>query len=143
MTENSTQKIPAWYWIVAVLALLWNGLGVMAYLGKAFITDEMIAALPPEQQAEYLTEMPTWYTAAFALAVFCGFLGALCLLLKKKWAYLLFVISAITATIQHVYLFSSGHISNFTSSIMPLMVIVVCILLVVLAKYAIAKNWIK
>ena len=73
MTENATQKIPVWYWIVAVLALLWNGLGVMAYLMKAFITDEMIAALPEEQQAEYLMEMPTWYTALFALAVFCGF----------------------------------------------------------------------
>lgn len=143
MTENSGQKIPVWYWIVAVLALLWNGLGVMAYLTKAFITDEMIATLPEEQQAEYLMEMPSWYTAVFALAVFCGFLGAISLLIKKKWAYILFIISAITATIQHVYLFSSGHIKDGVTAIMPIMVIVVCILLVLLAKSAIAKQWIK
>jgi len=143
MTENSTQKIPVWYWIVAVLALLWNGLGVMAYLMKAFITDEMITALPEEQQAEYLMEMPSWYTAVFALAVFCGFLGALCLLIKKKWAYILFIISAITATTQHVYLFASGHIKDIATAIMPIMVIVVCIALVLLAKSAINKQWIK
>lgn len=71
MTEESTNKIPVWYWIVAVLALIWNGLGVMAYIGRAYITDDMIAALPEDQQAEFLVEYPAWYTAAFALAVFC------------------------------------------------------------------------
>ncbi|WP_299889766.1 hypothetical protein [uncultured Lacinutrix sp.] len=140
MTENATQKIPVWYWIVAVLALLWNGLGVMAYVGRAIMTDEMIAALPEEQQAEFLVEYPAWYTAAFALAVFCGFLGAVSLLIKKKWAYILFIISAIAAIVQHGYIFANVEVKSY---VMPILVIVVCIALVFLAKSAIEKHWIK
>ncbi|BAO77417.1 hypothetical protein [Winogradskyella sp. PG-2] len=69
---------------MSVLALLWNGAGVMAYIGRAYATDEIIAALPEEQQAEFLIEHPAWYTAAFALAVFCGALGCIAILIRKK-----------------------------------------------------------
>ena len=112
----------------------------MAYLAQAFMTDEMIAALPEEQQAEFLVEHPSWYTAAFALAVFCGALGGLALLLRKKWAFMLFVISFIAATIQHVYLFAT---IEGISLVMPIMIIVVCAFLVWFTKSSTAKGWLK
>jgi len=138
---NSMNKPPIWFWIVSVLALLWNSLGVIAYLGRAFMTDEMIAQLPTEQQAEFLVEYPAWYTAAFALAVFCGALGCIALLIKKKWAHILFIISALGAIIQHTYLFMNVEMTTETL-IMPIMVIVVCLFLIWFAKNAIVKNWI-
>ena len=137
---NSLNKPPIWFWIVSVLALVWNGLGVMAYLGRAFATNEMIAALPEEQQAEFLIEYPAWYTAAFALAVFCGALGCVALLIKKSWAYILFLISALGAIIQHAYLFMNVE---DMSLVMPILVIVVCLFLIWFAKNAISKNWIN
>lgn len=140
MTDISNTKPPVWFWIIAVVALIWNGLGVMAYLASAFMTDEMIATLPEEQQAEYLIEHPTWYTAAFALAVFCGALGCLALLLRKKWAYMLFIVSFIAATIQHVYLFVT---IEGMSVVMPIMIIVFCGFLVWFAKSSTAKGWLK
>ncbi|WP_460218894.1 hypothetical protein [Psychroserpens sp. MEBiC05023] len=140
MTDSLNTKPPVWFWIVAVLALIWNGLGVLAYLGQAFMTDDMIAQLPPEQQAEFLVEHPAWYTACFALAVFCGALGALALLIRKKWATLLFIISLITAAIQHGYLFSTVEGMSLA---MPIMIIVVCAFLVWFARMATSKGWIK
>jgi uncharacterized membrane protein len=137
---NSLNKPPIWFWIVSVLALVWNGLGVMAYLGRAFATNEMIAALPEEQQAEFLIEYPAWYTAAFALAVFCGALGCVALLIKKSWAYILFLISALGAIVQHAYLFMNVE---DMSLVMPILVIVVCLFLIWFAKNAISKNWIN
>lgn len=137
---NSMNKPPVWFWIVSVLALIWNGVGVMAYIARAFATDEMIATLPKEQQAEFLTEYPAWYTAAFALAVFCGALGCLALLLRKKWAYILLVVSAIGAIVQHAYLFMNVEDMSLG---MPIMVIVVCLFLVWFAKNAISKSWIN
>jgi hypothetical protein len=139
---NSINKPPIWFWIVSILALIWNALGVMAYLGRAFMTDEMIAALPEEQQAEFLVEYPAWYTAAFALAVFCGALGAITLLVKKKWAHPLFIISALGAIVQHVYLFMNVEMSS-TQLVMPILVIGVCLFLIWFAKNAISKHWIK
>jgi hypothetical protein len=136
---DSTNKPPIWFWIVSVVALVWNGLGVMAYLARAFATDEMIAALPEEQQAEFLAEYPAWYTAAFAIAVFAGIMGCFALLIKKKWAYSLFVLSAIGAIIQHAYLFMNV---DMPSLVMPVMVIVVCVFLIWFAKNATAKGWI-
>ena len=140
MTDLSNNKPPAWFWIIAIVAFLWNALGVMAYLMHAFITDEAIAALPEEQQAEFLVEHPTWYTAAFAMAVFCGALGCLALLIRKKWAFILFVISFITATIQQVYIIATVEDA---SPVMPIMVILVCAFLVWFAKMSTAKGWIK
>lgn len=137
---DSTNKPPVWFWIVSVVALLWNGLGVMAYLTRAFATDEMIAALPEEQQAEFLTEYPAWYTAAFAIAVFAGALGSLGLLLRKKFAYSLFVLSAIGAIVQHVYLFMNIEMA---SVVMPIMIIVVCLFLIWFSKKSSAKGWIS
>lgn len=139
---TSINKPPIWFWVLSVLALVWNGLGVMAYLGRAFATDEMVAALPVEQQAEFLTEYPAWYTAAFALAVFCGALGCFTLLIRKKWAYPLFVISALGAIVQHGYLFSTIEMTT-AQLVMPIMVIAVCILLVLFSKSAISKKWIN
>lgn len=137
---TTTNKPPVWFWIVSVLALLWNGMGVMAYLYRAYATDEMIAGLPPEQQAEFLISYPAWVTGAFAIAVFCGLLACISLLLRKKWAFVLFVISAIAAIAQHIYIFMNVDVSSY---FMPVMVIVVCILLVLFSKSAQTKQWIS
>ncbi|WP_225036378.1 hypothetical protein [Winogradskyella sp. SM1960] len=135
-------KPPISFWIISVLALIWNIVGVMAYLFRAFITDDQIAQLPKEQQAEFLVDYPVWYTAAFALAVFCGALGCFMLLIRKKWAYVLFVFSAIGAIVQHMYLFLNVEMST-TTLIMPIMVILVCLFLIWFSKKSISKGWIK
>lgn len=140
MTNSSNTKPPVWFWIISVVALLWNGLGVFAYLTHAFISDEMIATLPEEQQAEFLVEHPAWYTACFALAVFCGALGCLALLIRKKWAFMLFFISFVTATVQQIYIINTVEEA---SPVMPIMVIVVCAFLVWFSKKSTAKGWLK
>lgn len=115
------------FWIVSVIALLWNLMGVLAYLIRAFVTDEMIATLPAEQQAEFAVVYPSWVTAAFAMAVFCGTLGAILLLMRKKLATLLFAISAIAAIAQHIYIFTNVAVNSY---VMPVLVIIVCAFLV-------------
>ena len=125
------KKPKALFWVIGVLALIWNVMGIMAYLGRAFITDEMIAALPEEQQAEFLIEQPSWVTAAFAIAVFAGVLAAIFLLLRKKLAYPLFILSGIAAILQHIYLFLNVEMTSF---IMPVLIVVVCLFLIWYSK---------
>ncbi len=139
--NTSINKPPFWFWIVSILALLWNGAGIMAYLVRAFATDGIIGALPKEQQGEFLVEYPAWYTAAFAIAVFCGTLGCLLLLIRKKWAHSLFIASAFGAIVQHIYLFVNVKMT-ITELVMPILVMVVCLFLVWFAKRAISKGWI-
>jgi hypothetical protein len=81
MTTNT--KPPVWFTIVAVLALIWNAFGVMAYIMQVTMTPEALATLPVAEQALY-TNLPAWYTGAFAIAVFGGALASLALVLKKE-----------------------------------------------------------
>ncbi|MEH6537792.1 MAG: hypothetical protein V7719_15430 [Psychroserpens sp.] len=140
MTDYSNTKPPVWFWVVSVLALLWNLMGVGAYLFGAYATEEIIDELEPQQQFEMMYEYPSWYIALFALAVFGGVLGGIALLLRKKWAYLLFIISFLCATIQQVYYVIKVE---GVDQIMPIIVIVVCIFLVWFSKMSISKKWIK
>ena len=135
---NSSIKPPVWFWIISVLALIWNVLGIGAYLAQAYMTDEALAALPEADQAMY-ANLPAWYTAAFALAVFCGALGCIALLLRKKWAYMLLLISLIAVIVQMSYVIFSLNMANA----MTPMIIIVALFLVWYSKKAITKGWIS
>jgi hypothetical protein len=102
-------------------------MGVSAYLFQAFATEEIIATLPPEQQAEMMIEHPAWLTALFALAVFGGVLGCIFFLAKKKFAYYLFILSGVCATIQQVYILMNIELKMY---VMPIMIIIVCVFLI-------------
>jgi hypothetical protein len=145
MTENSTNKPPVWFWIVSVVALIWNGMGVMAYLGQAYMSDDALAALPEAEQALY-ANVPAWATAAFAIAVWGGLLGCLALLLRKKWAKPVLLLSLIGIVVQMIYnLFLSEAMDVYGpgGAIMPIMVIVIGIFLVWFSKKSIAEGWIS
>ena len=73
------------FYVISSLALVWNLMGVFNYLGQVLMSDEVLASLPKDQQLLYQDD-PAWVTAAFAVAVFSGTLGAVFLLLKKKIA---------------------------------------------------------
>lgn len=126
MTDNSTKTATS-FWVISIIALLWNLMGVSSYLFYAFVTEEMVTDLPAEQKAEMLIEQPSWLTAIYALAVFGGLLGSILLLMRKKIAYYFLVISAICATIQQVYILLDVELEMY---IMSILIIIACIFLV-------------
>lgn len=145
MTNNVTTKPPAWFWVVSVVALIWNLLGAMAYLAEAFITDEMKAAMPADQ-LELMENTPAWATAAFAIAVWGGVLGCIGLLLRKKWARPVLVVSLLGILVQMSYFFFMTNAAEIYSVvqgvIMPVLFILIAVGLVLFAKTAQKKGWI-
>jgi len=145
MTTNVTTKPPAWFWIVSVVALLWNLMGAMAYLAQAFITDEAKAMLPSDQ-LELMENTPAWATAAFAIAVWAGVLGCIGLLLRKKWARTILVLSLLGIIVQMAYAFFMTNATEVYGAaqgvVMPLLLIAIGIGLVVFAKSSQKKGWI-
>ncbi|WP_044397768.1 hypothetical protein [Lacinutrix sp. Hel_I_90] len=138
MAEISRVKPPIWFWIVCVIALVWNILGIGAYFAQVSMTSEIIAALPQEQQDMY-ANLPVWYMIVFALAVFGGTLGCMGLLLRKKWAYLILLISAVAVVIQMSYVVFGIKMPN---PMTPL-VIIVSFALVYFSKSATKKGWLN
>lgn len=133
---KTTTKPGTAFWIISVVALIWNLMGVIAYLAQAFMTDEMKALLP-ETEKEMYENKPAWATAAFAIAVFAGLIGAIGLLMRKGWTTTLFLISLLGILGHQVYIFFiSGAINgaNPSQMIMPLLVTVIGFFLVWYSK---------
>lgn len=127
MGDTTTIKPPTWFWVISGVALAWNLLGVMAYLGQTMMSPEDIAKLPLEEQNLY-TNIPAWTTAAFATAVFGGALGSSLLLLRKALAKPVFMISMAGIIIQMVYNFFISKAFNVYgpgAAVMPIMVILI------------------
>jgi len=132
---NTITKPTPLYWLISTVALFWNLMGIIAYLGQAYISDNALKMLPEENQL-YFSNVPAWVTAAFAVAVFGSFLGAIGLIIRKKWAYFLFVISFLALVAQHVYNFFIQNYIEMTGSqmILPIVTFIVALFLIYFSK---------
>lgn len=134
---------PTWFKVVAVVALLWNLLGCFAFVSDLRLTPEDLATLPEAQQALYAAR-PGWALAATAVAVFGGALGAIGLLLRRKWAFPLFVLSLLGIIVQDFGLFvlaDGATLAGPVAVVMQAVVLAVGIGLVVLSRKGIARGW--
>lgn len=136
---------PLWFWVIAVVALLWYLMDTSAFFMRLFMTDDAIKAMPENQQHLY-QNIPPWVNVVFAGEVFGGMLGSIALLLRKKWALPLFVISilGVLAQTSNIW-FLSDAISAMGAPaiVMPLVAIIIGIAMIVLAKSAIPKGWLR
>lgn len=143
MTTETKVKPPTWFWIVSILALLWNLVGAMAYVGQAYMSAEDLAALSEAERTLFETQ-PAWVTGAFAVAVWGGTLGCIFLLLRKKWAKPIFVISLIAIIAQMSYSFfmsNSLEVYGPGAMVMPIMILIIGIALILFSNKGISKQW--
>ena len=134
---------PTWFKVVAVVALLWNLLGCVAFFSDLRLSAEDLARLPEAQQALYAAR-PGWAVAATAIAVFGGVLGCIGLLLQKKWAFPVFVLSLLGILVQDFGLFvlaQGASLAGPVAVVMQGVVLVVGIGLVWLSRKGIARGW--
>ena len=142
---NDSIKIPTWFIVVAALAVVWDAMGVWAYISTMTLSAEGLAAMPQAQQQIH-NATPAWANGAFAIAVFGGLIGSILLLLKKALAYPVLIISLIAILVQMYnayFIMDSFAVFGPGGMVMPIMVIVIAILLVWLAKSSKAKGWIN
>ena len=141
---TTSVKPPVWFWVASILGLVWNLFGVYSYLYNAFNQVEILETLN-QAQREVFEAIPAWATACFAIAVFSGTIASIGLLLRKKWAKPVFIVSLLTAVAQFIdWLFIQNAAEVFPDSYtMPIMVTVVGILLILFARMGIQKNWLN
>ena len=142
---NKVIKPTSLYWLISIIALLWNCIGVVAYLSQAYMTDEAIKILPEENQL-YFSNVPAWVTAAFAVAVFSGTIGAVLMLLKKKIATTFFILSFIGIISQMSYgLLINENTDSYgpMGLLMPLMIISIGGYLIWYSKKAAEYTWLS
>ena len=141
----ATTKPTTAFYIISIVALLWNLMGIFAFASDVLMTPEVLAELPDAERALYESS-PAWLKFVYGVAVFGGLLGCILLLMKKASAIRIFIISLVAILIQMLYsmIFTKAiEVLGPTAVIMPLFVIGIAIFLVWYSKYAAKKGWIN
>lgn len=143
---TNTNKPNTLFWIIGIVALLWNCTGVYFYLINAFNTEAATTGLTVDQIA-FMDGMPAWYTALFAIAVFGGTIASIALIMRKKIAVPVFILSFICATINQVYwLFGTNApelFSDHSPYLMPTLIVVIGAFLIWYSKKVASKGWLS
>lgn len=95
MTEMETGAKPAWhFWLIAVLAFVWNMGGVIDY-SMSHLQNQAYMAQFTQEQLDYFNNFPAWATSFWALGVWGAFAGSILLLLRRRIAFHAFAVSII------------------------------------------------
>lgn len=143
--SGSTDKVPGWYWAVAVLALLWGAIGCYLYMHNVSMTEADLAKLPPVQ-AEAWQTMPAWVTGTYAIAVWTCLGGAVGLLLRKSWARPLFVVSLAAAIVQFVYSLATTRllaVEGPSAAALPITIWVIGGALIWFSGIGLRRGWLR
>ena len=100
MNDKTVGGVHWSFWAIAVVALIWNVLGVINFFVQ--MNPDMLTAYRESERA-IIEGRPAWATGGFALAVFGGALGCLLLLLRKSAAFYVFIASllGVLVTMAH------------------------------------------
>ncbi len=125
---ESHQKLIKWFKVIAVLAIIWNIMGIMAYLMQVTMMSETMQSIENPAERALYENIPI----VFGIAVFSGFLGSVLLLLKKRISCSLFLLSFITVIIQLIYNFFIAKVQavlGTSSMLMPMFIFIIALFL--------------
>ena len=140
MNDETIGSIHWSFWIISVVTLIFNVMGVINYFVQ--MNADSLASFP-ESYRPIIEGRPAWATAAFAIAVFGGSLGCLLLLLKKSAAFYVLIASLLGVIVTMMHIFGVAGFSSFEIWIGVLMQLVVTAFLIWYSKQAESKGWIS
>jgi hypothetical protein len=110
MADSTVQsaKVPWHVWVVGAVSLLWNLVGVMDFVMTQTKNKAYMSSFTPAQ-LDFYYGFPIWVVAAWGIAVWGGVLGSLLLLLRKRQAVHLFLLSAIGMVLTDVRNFALAN----------------------------------
>ena len=138
MTHST--KAPVSFWIISVVALLWNLMGTAAWFMEYnyYTNPASRSGLSEAMQPIYDTQ-PIWLYVVFAVAVLTGLIGCIGLLLRKSWCDPVFLISLIAVITLHGFNFFLAEFDyikelGISAAVMPILVVLFAVFLVYYAK---------
>ncbi|URW76160.1 hypothetical protein M9980_02710 [Sphingomonas donggukensis] len=145
MASYLRQKPPVWFWIVAIVLLLWGAMGCYACLQQFRLGADAMGPADAYYRTLYAT-LPAWYNWVYAVAVGAGFLGAIALLMRLATARLLFIVSLIAVVVQFGWLFATTDMIAVRGAgatvPFPLFIVAVAAFAIWLSGHARRRGWI-
>lgn len=143
MDERFTPRpIAGWYTAAAIASLLFMGLGCVAYLSHVLADPNN---LPLDQRAAYEAE-PAWVTGAYAVAVWVGLAGAVLLVMRRKLAEWVLLVSLVAVLVWLAGLLVVGPLRDAMSANDLLVALVVTALTWTIfwfARHSRQRGWLR
>ena len=143
MTDDryTPRPMAGWYMPAAIAALLFMLVAVGGYLMD--VTSDP-STLPLDQRV-VVEARPAWAMAAYAIAVWVGLAGALMLLVKRKLAQPLLLVSLIAAIITFPYAVVPGVRDNVTTNdiAVAVMILVITWTIFWFARHSAQRGWLR
>jgi len=89
------QPVAGWFKLAAIASVIFMAIGCAGYLASV-LTDP--SSLPVDQR-NLMEARPIWMIAAYAVAVWVGLAGSVLLLMRRKLAEPLLLVSLVTAVL--------------------------------------------
>ena len=134
-------KAPWHLWVVGVFALLFNSIGVFDYLmAMTRGADYMASTGMTADQIAHYQNMPAWMTADWAIGVWGAFLASMLLLLRRRLAFAVFLLSlaAFLVSLLYTYVLTDG--GAVMGQAMAIVSAVIAILLLFFSWYSHAMG---
>ena len=145
MQTQSGPVRPKAYWWVAILALVWNLLGLAMFVMQVTMDQARLATLPEVDRQIFLAT-PAWLNAMFGIGVIGGVLGALGLLLRRRWAVPMFQVSLLGLLVQMAgaYLVTPAWSAYGPAGLaMPVLLLAIALALLFYARRCAARGWLR
>lgn len=129
MSDELNGKPPTSFYIIAGVFLVWNVIGLLFYYQQMTLTPEALASMGPDIAA-FMEATPVWANAGYAIAVNAGVLASILLLLRKSWAFPMYVVSLLGVLTQDLDAFVLRDVAAFfggAAYVLPTVVILICI----------------
>lgn len=142
MDDSVRLTAPRWFTLAALGALVWEILGCVMYLMQVRVDP---AALPADQRAVW-DATPPWMIGAYALAVWVGLAGAVALLMRRRIAEPLLLVSLVAVAVQFSGLLWVPQLRGLISAdmlLLPFVIVVVCLAIWSFARRARRRGWLR
>lgn len=134
--QEEPRRRPGWgYWLVAILALTWNAFGCLDFAMTASRNPAWLASLPAPV-IDWLDSAPLWSMLSWALGVWGGLAGALCLMARSSLAVPAFAASLLGLGMNQVWQLTSERPPSVTTPGNLVLSVVIWIVALSLLWYA-------
>jgi hypothetical protein len=135
----------AWFWLAAVILLLWGMIGVFAFYSDVTMNDQAKAQLS-DYDRTLLASRPSWFLWLYGVATWSALLGAVALLARSRLARPIFIVSLIAVIVQFGYIFANTDliaVKGFVAAAgFPILIVIIAACQIWLAGHAQSRGWI-
>lgn len=103
-TTAPAAKTPWHLWVVGIVSLLWNAMGVTDFTMTQVKPEMWLKAFTPEQ-VEYIQGFPFWAVVVWGVGTWGSFLGSVLLLARRGVAFHFLAASLAGALLTSLYSF--------------------------------------